>query len=200
MNKYVINPFTGEVAENAEGPTENVFCPTGEGGGVDPTCSPKGGSGQEYSRVSKTASDLHGKIPVVRGKEVKSKSHVGYHVTKRKNLESILKEGFSLRRVKAQWANDHAVSLASSAKQAADWFTGRKRKFDSDKYVILKVRMKGRVGNAEDVDPGYYSSARDFTGRVVRAGWDAGKVGTTTYIYNTKSIESISEVDLPEAD
>lgn len=25
--------------------TENVFCPTGPGGGVDPTCSPKGGQG-----------------------------------------------------------------------------------------------------------------------------------------------------------
>lgn len=30
------------VADKALGITANVFCPTGEGGGVDPTCSPKG--------------------------------------------------------------------------------------------------------------------------------------------------------------
>jgi hypothetical protein len=35
--RFLVNPFTGEVV--------NAFCPTGEGGGKDPTCSPGGGVG-----------------------------------------------------------------------------------------------------------------------------------------------------------
>lgn len=52
------NPF----AKNAQ--TDNVFCPTGEGGGVDPSCSPEGSSGPtptsertDYSLVSKHVQD-----------------------------------------------------------------------------------------------------------------------------------------------
>lgn len=30
---------------------DNIFCPTGKGGGVDPTCSPKGKSGYEMTKT-----------------------------------------------------------------------------------------------------------------------------------------------------
>ena len=60
MSKQFVNPFTGEV--------ENAFCPTGQGGGRDPTCSPGKGGGtsldgaklsKHMSRVSRTF-DLSG--------------------------------------------------------------------------------------------------------------------------------------------
>lgn len=38
-------------------PTENVFCPTGEGGGIDPTCSPSGGGGSLTTKMSAKAAD-----------------------------------------------------------------------------------------------------------------------------------------------
>lgn len=41
----ISNPFTGE--------TLNVFCPTGEGGGVDPTCSPSEGGGAGKPKAPK---------------------------------------------------------------------------------------------------------------------------------------------------
>lgn len=40
MKYYQYNPFTGEVIL-----VDNVFCPTGQGGGIDPTCSPDKGGG-----------------------------------------------------------------------------------------------------------------------------------------------------------
>lgn len=50
MKRLITNPFTGEVVET----TENIFCPTGKGGGIDPTCSPdkggaSGGGGKSFS-------------------------------------------------------------------------------------------------------------------------------------------------------
>lgn len=41
MTRQIVNPFTGEVVET----TENIFCPTGKGGGIDPSCGGGKGSG-----------------------------------------------------------------------------------------------------------------------------------------------------------
>lgn len=48
----IINPFTGQAM------VDNAFCPTGQGGGVDPTCGPSGsrstaGKGGKKGSVSK---------------------------------------------------------------------------------------------------------------------------------------------------
>lgn len=39
--------------------TENVFCPTGEGGGVDSACSPSSGSGLSLSSLQDQTSEIH---------------------------------------------------------------------------------------------------------------------------------------------
>lgn len=50
-----------ELEEDGDEPdTENVFCPTGEGGGVDPSCSPGGGSkgSARVAEIRKSASTI----------------------------------------------------------------------------------------------------------------------------------------------
>lgn len=47
--KRVRPKFRSKVGRTPAGPTNNVFCPTGQGGGVDATCSPGGRAGGRFT-------------------------------------------------------------------------------------------------------------------------------------------------------
>ena len=91
-------------------PTDNVFCPTGEGGGVDATCSTGGkraSSRQKDSDGSKPVSVVKGSdddpieaLNKLHGRDVRteglSKPTVFYHVTDVDNMKSIAAGGLKM--------------------------------------------------------------------------------------------------------
>lgn len=82
-----INPFTGEVI--------NVFCPTGAGGGKDPTCSPdKGGGSGSSGTWSRNEAIKNPKSAAFGGRIAKAgELDTVYHQTSRRPLEKILESG-----------------------------------------------------------------------------------------------------------
>jgi SPP1 gp7 family putative phage head morphogenesis protein len=84
------------VKGNAFGLTENVFCPTGEGGGIDATCSPGDPGGGQYDHKSGTVkepSKLYYKsmepIKILESGVIKqSKTFGGVSLTSKKGIES----------------------------------------------------------------------------------------------------------------
>ena len=115
---------------------------------------------------------------------------------------AILKGGFDPAKFKAQWQNDHGVSLSmQGVKSAASYFMKRENgaTFPANK-VVLKVEMSGRFGEQEDVAGSIETSrdAKDYSAQAVKAGWDGMDGGGVAYIYNTKSIGKITAVSLEE--
>ena len=137
------------------------------------------------------AADLHGAKPVE-----PVKSHTLYHVTTKENAASILKTGFDLNRVKPRWQNDKAVSLTTGLKPAMKYFAQRDQEFNHAKYSVLEVKVRGRSMPA-DKDPGYVSSAHDYTREVVKQGYDLADRGAK-YVYNPRAITHIREMSRAE--
>lgn len=135
---YVTNDFT-----------ENVFCATGPGGGVDPTC-PAGSGGVGTTPAGKQRDAIDS---VINSPEVLSELNVQeymYHVTDRKNLKSIEKEGLKFGSPRASSTGEiRGVYLTDSvedlSKQGGDIGGGD--------TVVLKVKTKGLDLR---LDPEYY--------------------------------------------
>jgi len=136
-------------------------------------------------------------IPMRNGKTVPIKKVVGYHVTRAENVDSILKNGFDLSRMRPNWVNDLAVSLdTKDLKSASRFFTRTGEKFDSSKYAILKVEVRGRFYD-RDLDGSFIlsSAPQQYNREMVRAGFDAAELpGNMVYVYNVKAIERITKV------
>lgn len=157
-----------------------------------------------YKFAGQMAAQISGKKYT--GDDAVTKTIKAYHVTRRENVESILKNGFDLNKVKAQWQNDHAVSLNKGAKSASDYFskydpkTGKPVGMDTSKYALLEVTTKGTFhstssggGPIESV-----SGAREYTRRMIAEGLDGQEFeGGMVYVHNPKSIVSIREVEPP---
>lgn len=168
-------------------------CARGNGGGGG------GSAGKQYvNKTPKTAAELSGKVPQEDGKPVRAKSFTGYHVTKRENLESILKNGFDLSKAKPRFLNDLAVSMTTTDKAAKKWFTKNVKgaEFDSKKYAVVEVKFKGRkLGESNIMGMGVGTNdPRTYSKTVMRNGYDL-RGGSVMYLYNTKAIASIREVE-----
>lgn len=154
------------------------------GGASKPPASLDNLAGKEWTQPTKTAAELYGTDP---GTPVKS--YTVYHVTKRENAESILKNGFDLTRTKTRWQNDYAVSTGRGLKQSRAYFTRGGESFDDKKYVVLEVKVRGRVISAEKTSSPA-ASPQMYAKNVMRKGYDIADAGHF-YIYNTKAIASI---------
>ena len=127
---------------------------------------------------------------------VKKKTLWLYHGTSEKNVDKILKSGFSLSFIKPRWTNDYAVS-ALTTKKAVE-------KYMRPGTVILKFKFSGNVYNYEYFGSGpdaaqFSSNARDYTRKVVGSGIDASKIYSERgpyqyYVYNIKKISNIQVV------
>ena len=159
--------------------------------------------GNQWTNAAHTmASQLSGQTPAAPIKTI-----TAYHVTKRKNVESILKTGFDLNKVKPRWQNDMAVSLNKGQQKAADYFTHSDPKtgkplasgLDTTKYGLLEVKMKGRTFDPYD-EPheSNVGGASGYTRSTIGKGFDAAELQNgLVYVYNPKSILSIREVPVP---
>lgn len=159
-----------------------------------------GGSGQGWTNPAhKTAEEISG----VKS-DVPLKTYTAYHVTRRENVESILKNGFDLNKVEPRWQNDYAVSLSRGEKAAREYFskidlkTGKVQSM-SDKYALLEVKVKGRLfkGSGFDSPVSYASSPRDWTHQLIKQGLDGQDQGSVIYVNNPRAITSIREVTKP---
>jgi hypothetical protein len=156
-------------------------------------------TGASYENKSpKTAADISGKTPA----DAPLKTFKAHHVTRRENVESILKNGFDPRKFKPQWTNDNAVSLSrGSAKAATDYFSkrdanGKPIGMDTTKYALLEVTVRGRLqpqGSGDKV--GFVSSPQAFTRALIEQGYDGQNIGQTIYVHNVGAITHIREVD-----
>lgn len=163
-----------------------------------------GSSFPDWTATPRTASELHGKIPLESdGSTVPMRTIKRYHVTRVENLPSLMDKGFDLERVKPRWANDFAVSLSGSPslKKAMGYFTENTpgARMDTSKYAVVEVTVKGRFFKD---DPFAYThisgGARAYTRAVTAEGWDGFDQGNAVYVYNPKAISRIHVVPLDE--
>lgn len=101
----------------------NVFCPTGKGGGSDPTCSPKGRKSQQ----------------------VKSSQEEVYHGTHLKLVQKVLKEG--LRDPNPGHA---AIYTSSSLQEALDFGYGKATAGDEDIETFPIIVVKKEAAGSQD--------------------------------------------------
>lgn len=142
------------------------------------------------------ASEISGVTP----SDAPVKSFTAYHVTKRENVDQILKGGFDITKVHPQWTNDYAISLNKGAANASAYFSKTGQQLDEKKYALLEVKVKGRLfdssqGSTPPVASG--GGAKEFTRQMVKMGYDGQHLGTMYYIHNPKAITHIREVVAP---
>lgn len=142
------------------------------------------------------ASQISGVTP-----DVKPSRGRGWHVTRRENVDGILRAGFDSSRFTPNWQNDFALALnGSSAKAAMKYVSPAagpdKGKFDWKKYAVLEVEYSGR-DMPERESPPHSASARDYTRQVVESGYDL-RGGNHVFVYNLKCLSSIREVKPPK--
>jgi hypothetical protein len=154
---------------------------------------------REWSnKAPKLASDINGgKIPTRDGKPVPVKKVVGWHVTKRENVDSILKDGFDVSKINPRWNNDLGVSLSTSSLKTAAKYMMKNTpdaKFDANKYAVLEVDVSGRSYDMDkDQTLGLGTDARGYTRDAIQKGFDL-RGGAITYVYNDKAIKSVKLV------
>jgi hypothetical protein len=150
-------------------------------------------TGASYeNKNTKTAADISGRTPT----DAPLKTFKAYHVTRRENVEGILKAGFDPRKFKPQWQNDNAVSLSKGAGPAAAYFSKPGQPFDTSKYALLEVTVRGRLqpqGSGDKV--GYTSSPQAFTKAIIAAGYDGQDLDRTIYVHNVGAITRVREVN-----
>lgn len=136
------------------------------------------------------------KIPTRDGKPVPIEKIIGYHVTRVENIDSILKKGFDLSNVKPLWVNDLAVSLNTKGMKAAQkYFSMVGKPFDSEKYAVLKVEVRGRFHKEYDDIRSRASTAQAYNREMIEFGYDAALLPNGhMYVYNIKAIERVTRV------
>lgn len=148
-----------------------------------------------FTQKGKLASEISGQTPNIPVKTIRA-----YHVTKRENVESILKNGFDMSKISPRWMNDFAVSLSRNYKGATEYFskvdpkTQKPEAFDNKKYALLEVTVRGRLGSYDELPARIATTAREHTQDVVNAGFDGQDLDQSLYIHNPKAITRIREV------
>lgn len=119
-----------------------------------------------------------------------------YHGTPAKNVDKILKSGFSLSYIKPRWVNDYAISALTTIEAV--------ERYMRPGIATLKFKFSGNVYFYEYMGSGPYegefsSNARDFNRKVLAAGIDASRLYSERgpyqyYVYNVKKISNIQVV------
>lgn len=103
--------------------------------------------------------------------------------------QEIIKNGFDINRIKAQWGNDLAISTLARAKDVQNYF--------GKEVPILEIVFDGMMGSIWD-GPQHTSSARDHRRATLEKGIDALRLDSDSetfyqvFIYNLSAIKSIS--------
>lgn len=198
-DRWANDPQSQRYARFLGGPGSGDF---GHGGRPGEVGGSEGGestgpSQTVYRRTAKTAAEISGKTPDLPVKTIRA-----YHVTKRENAESILKNGFDLRKVKPRWINDYAVSLSKGKQDSVDYFsrvdpkTNKPIGMDTSKYALLEVTLKGRIGGHDDVK-GFSHTAMQYRQDVIDQGYDGQDLGLQIYLHNPQAISQIREIPAP---
>lgn len=121
---------------------------------------------------------------------VQQRKLVLYHgVRDKANVDSILKNGFDLTKIKTNWTNDYAVSTMTTPKSVSRFF-GRD-------ITILRIEFEGKVGSPSDAHS-YASTPQQYTRDIIDSGIDAimldGEGARQVFIYNTKAIKRITKM------
>jgi hypothetical protein len=107
-----------------------------------------------------------------------------YHgVTDIKNVDVILKSGFSLQFVKPRYKTDYAISAAKSYQSARNWM-GK----DS---MILQFKYSGTITKTPPEIDTKKISAQEYTKKMLSMNIDAVDAGGAIFIYNIKKISNI---------
>ena len=119
-----------------------------------------------------------------------------FHGTPEKNVDKILKSGFSLSYIKPRWVNDYAISALTTRKAV--------EKYMRPGIVTLKFKFSGNVYFYEYMGSGPYegefsSNARDYNRKMLAAGIDASRLHSERgpyqyYVYNVKKISNIQVI------
>lgn len=150
----------------------------------------RGGGGKWVNPNHRTATDITGKKPAD-GTPLKTMTL--YHVTKLDKVDSILKNGFDLTKVKPRWKNDYAVSATKGKKQATAYFSRTGQDIDETKYALLEIKVKGRYTKTE-TPVEYAYDPQDYNKRIISKGLDGQNFKAMVYVHNVKSIASIEHV------
>jgi hypothetical protein len=129
--------------------------------------------------------------------EKRKKMFLYHGVKKQENVDSIIKNGFDLRKINNLWVNDYAISTLTTPAAVYKFF-GKKD------ITVLKLEFDGVIATSEDVRHIQVSDAKDYTRKVVAMGIDAvmldGTGARQVFVYNTKAIKKISKFTPPSAD
>ena len=113
-----------------------------------------------------------------------------YHGVKNESaVDSIIEHGFDLAKIRPIWTNDYAISTMTTKAGVLKFF-GRN-------VPVLKLEIEGVIVSYFKVNVPHAKDAQDYTRQIVAAGIDAVILDSDSrirqvFIYNTKSIKSIS--------
>lgn len=112
-------------------------------------------------------------------------------VKKLEDVDSIMKNGFDLSKIKPLWQNDYAVSTLTTWKSV-------KRYFGDKQAAILRIEFDGTVASHDEVSIGWVRDAKDYTDKVIKQGIDAvmlgGEGARQVFIYNVEAIKRITKL------
>ena len=133
---------------------------------------------------------------LIESEDTKKKTLWLYHGTPAKNVDKILKSGFSLSYIKPRWVNDYAISAMTTIKAV--------ERYMRPGIATLKFKFSGNVYFYEYMGSGPYegefsSNARDYNRKMLSAGIDASRLHSERgpyqyYVYNVKKISNIQVV------
>ena len=135
-----------------------------------------------------------------------------FHMTKKENVDSILRNGFDITKVRPRWMNDYAISFMKKKNDALGFFTkGRfsgNEEIDSN-LVLLKCKFIGTIISQDATDKIEINSnvydrksgrmirlnnleiAKIYTEKILQHKIDAVEAGNAIYVYNPKTIKNI---------
>lgn len=110
-----------------------------------------------------------------------------YHGTKPENAEAIIRSGFDLKKIHAQWTNDYAISTLTTPRAVLAYF-------GKNPGVVLEMTFRGNLFTYEEIGHPLVSSPQGYTRMLLEQGIDAVALNGSprqVFVYNTKSLSNI---------
>lgn len=149
----------------------NAFCPTGPGGGVDPSCSPGGTSkfsfggknelsdakrqmdwARQYGTIEQKT-EAKQRLAKARGKSEVMEDKEFHHGTSSISLKAIMKEGLQV----PKGTDETHIYLTRSSDSAESWAEGKSEYMQELGHkstpVVLKIRIPGSHASKIEKDP-----------------------------------------------
>lgn len=124
---------------SAEKSTHNVFCPTGEGGGIDPTCSPGGGGSGKMIMTGDEVMGLIKSSPQFKDREVDWDRYQERYKIKGEFVEAEVDPQVVKKLIDSQW-----LSLVQ-AKNISEEDVASKQKTGKRNPVVISERSGGQM-------------------------------------------------------